>query len=171
MAIDLTLKSVSITNNLASPVVLNSPGVGGVSDLKTVSGYLASVTAALSITSIVRLCSIPAHAIVKQTRTSSAAQGAGKFDIGVYAASSTTTVGAVISAAFFNAALDCAAAVNGTRDTLTTYTLIKRQLPLWSALAQTEPAKGTMYEICATVVTTDVTTGTGALYIEVDYVM
>jgi hypothetical protein len=166
MAVDLTLKSVEITARDATPPTLSDPGAGGNSAIKTKTGYLASVTAALSITSIIRLCEVPAHAYVKQTRTSSAAQGAGKFDIGVYAKG-----GAVIDADFFNAALDCASAVNGTRDTLTVYTLAKRRQRLWEALGvSTEPAKGTMYEVAATVVTTDVTTGTGALYIEVDYV-
>lgn len=168
MAVDLTLKSVQLTNQDASPAVVSPPGLGGISDLKTVSGYYASVPAALSITSVIRMVRVPAHAIVKQVRTSSAAQAAGKFDIGVY----TPGVATAVSAAFFNAALDCAAAVNGTRDTLTTYTLVKRQQPLWQAAGvATEPEKGAMLEIAATVVTTDVTTGTGALYIEVDYVM
>lgn len=167
MAIDLTLKSVELTARDASPPTLRSPGLGGVSDLKTKSGYLASVTAALSITSVIRLVEVPAHAFVKRTRTFSAAQGAGKFDIGVYAKG-----GAVIDADLFNAALDCASAVNGTTDTLTAYTVAKRQQRLWEAAGvSTEPAPGTMYEIAATVVTTDVTTGTGALMVEVDYVM
>jgi hypothetical protein len=165
MAVDLTLKSVELTNRDSTPSVLNDPGKGGITALKTVSGYLASVTASLSITSIIRFCEVPAHAYVKRTRTFSGAQTAGKFDIGVY-----NKGGAVIDADFFNAALDCASAVNGTTDVLTVYTLAKRRQRLWEALGvTTEPAPGTLYEVAATVVTTDVTTGTGAMAVEVDY--
>lgn len=164
MAIDLTLKSVQLTARDAVPSTLGNPGVGGVTAVKTKSGYLASVTASLSITSIIRLVEVPAHCIVKRTRTFSGAQTAGKFDIGVFIKG-----GAVIDADFFNAALDCASAVNGTADVLTVYTLAKRQQRLWEAVGATEPTPGTMYEIGATVVTTDVTTGTGAMMIEVDY--
>lgn len=165
MAVDLTLKSVQLTARDATPATLNTPGVGGIGSRKHKSGYLASVTAALSITSIIRLVEIPAHAKGVHTRLYSAAQGAGKFDIGVY-----NKGGAVIDADFFNAAVDCASAVNGTTDVLTQYTLAERQQPLWQALGvSTEPPPGTMYEIAATVVTTDVTTGTGSLALEVDY--
>jgi hypothetical protein len=165
MAVDLTLKSVELTARDATPSTVRNPGLGGVTALRTKSGYLASVTASLSVTSIIRLVEVPAHCFVKRTRTFSAAQTAGKFDIGVY-----NKGGAVIDADLFNAALDCASAVNGTTDTLTNYTIAKRQQRLWEAAGMsTEPAPGTMLEIAATVVTTDVTTGAGALYIEVDY--
>jgi hypothetical protein len=165
MAIDLTLKSTQLTARDATPATLNTPGLGGVSDRKHKVGYLASVTASLSITSIIRLVEVPAHAKNVRTKTYSGAQAAGKFDIGLY-----NKGGAVIDADFWNAALDCASAVNGTTDVLTVYTLAKRQQPLWQAAGvTTEPAPGTMYEIAATVVTTDVTTGTGGLQIEVEY--
>jgi len=165
MAIDLTLKSVSLTARDATPPTKSNPGTGGVTGRKTVTGYLASVTNALSITSVIRLVEVPAHAKNVHTRIFSGAQTAGKFDIGLYAKG-----GAVIDADFFNAAVDCASAVNGTADLLTVYTLAKRQQPLWQAAGvSTEPARGTMYEVAATVVTTDVTTGTGALQVEVDY--
>lgn len=165
MAVDLTLKSVQLTARDATPATLNSPGVGGSGVKQSKVGYLASVTAALSITSIVRLVEIPAHAKGVHTRFFSGAQGAGAFDLGVY-----NKGGAVIDADFFNAAINCAAAVNGTADILTQYSLAERQLPLWQALGvSTQPAPGTMYEIAATVATTDVTTGTGALMVEVDY--
>ncbi len=167
MAIDLTLKSVQLTARDATPPTLQNPGTGGVSNRRFVTGYLASVTASLSITSIIRLCEISAHAKAVHVRAFSGAQGAGAFDLGVF-----TKGGAVIDADFFlpAASFNAAAAVNGTADILTQYSLAERQLPLWEALGvSTEPAKGTMYEIGATVTTTDVTTGTGALGVEVEY--
>ena len=56
-------------------------------------------------------------------------------------------------------------------DESTTYTIAKQNKPLWDALAMTEPAKGVMLDVCLVVKTTDVTTGTGAISLEVGYVM
>lgn len=172
MAIDLTLKSVQITARDASPPTMSSPGVGGVSDLKRVSGYIASVTASLSITSVIRMLQVPAHAYVKSVRIYSAAQAAGAFDVGLYR--NTADGGAVVDQDFFATAVSCASAVEGTEisNESGTYTVAKRIKPLWDAAGMsTEPAKGTMLDIACVVATTDVTTGTGALLLEVDYVM
>lgn len=172
MAIDLTLKSTAITNREATPRVLNSPGQGAPGILRAVQGYLASVTAALSITSVVRLCEIDAHAVVQSVTFASAAQAAGKFDIGIYRTNADG--GAVVSAAFFASAVDCASAVVLTDETNEsgTNTITKQNQPLWQAAGvTTEPTAGTMYDVCATVVTTDVTTGTGSIGVKVFYVL
>lgn len=172
MAIDLTLKSTAIANREATPKVLNNPGAGAPGVLRSVRGYIASVTAALSITSIIRLVEIDAHAYVKAVTFASAAQAAGKFDIGLYRTNADG--GAVVDQDFFATAVDCASAVVLTDETneSTTNTIAKRSLPLWNAAGvTTEPTPGTMYDVCAVVVTTDVTTGTGALEVTVDYVV
>lgn len=172
MAIDLTLKSTAITNREAAPRVANNPGIGGAAVEKFVQGYLASVTASLSITSVIRMVEVPAHAIVKEVKFASAAQTAGKFDIGVYRTNADG--GAVVDADFFASAVDCASAVALTDVTNEsgTNTIAKQNLPLYSALGvSTAPPPGTMYDIALTVVATDVTTGTGAVGLKVDYVL
>ena len=171
MAIDLTLKSVAITNREASPSVHNDPGSGGAAHKKTVKSYLASVTASLTTTSVIRMVEVPAHCKVTDVIFASAAQTAGKFDIGVYRTNADG--GAAVSSIFFASVVDCASAVVRT-DVLnesTTNTTILQDSPLWSAIGMTEPAKGTMLDICLTVKTTDVTTGTGSVGLEVSYVM
>ena len=171
MAIDLTLKSTAITNREASPSVKNNPGRGGSAEQKHVKGYLASVTASLTTTSIIRMVEVPAHAVITGVWFQSAAQGAGAFDIGVYRTNADG--GAVVDQDYFASAVDCAGAVVRTdvMNESTTNTQAKQQQPLWEATGMTEPAKGTMLDLCLVVKTTDVTTGTGAVTLEAQYVM
>ena len=171
MAIDLTLKSVQLTNRDSSPVALNSPGLGGVSSPVTVFGHIASVTAALSATSVIRLVQVPAHCRVKTVKLYSGAQAAGAADFGVYRTGADG--GTVADADLFGSAVSVASAVLGTDITheSTIYTLAKFLQPLWQAAGiSTEPPKGTVLDIAATI-TTDITTGLQPLAIEVTYVM
>lgn len=172
MAIDLTLKSVAITNREASPRVLNNPGMGAVGRVHNVSSHIASVTAALSITSIIRMVEVPAHCYVRHVYFQSAAQGAGAFDVGIYRTNADG--GAVVDKDLFGSAINCASAVLKTDITSesTEYTIPKQCLQLWEAGGMTtEPPPGTMLDVCAVVTTTDVTTGTGALMVQVEYVL
>ena len=172
MAVDLTLKSTAITNREATPRVLNSPGRGAPGRLHMVTVYLASVTAALSITSVIRMCEIPAYCVVKRVSFQSAAQGAGKFDIGLYRTNGDG--GAVVDQDFFATAVDCASAVAITDVTneSTTYTQAKQQQPIWQAAGMTTaPAPGTMLDVACVVASTDVTTGTGAITVDVQFVI
>lgn len=170
MAVDLTLKSVAITNREATPRTLVNPGEGAPARKKFVKSYLASVTAALSITSVIRMVQVPAHCHVTDVKFQSAAQTAGKFDLGLYRTNGDG--GAVVDADFFASAIDCASAVAITDVTNESgiNTIAKQNQPLWQAAGMTEPAKGTMLDVALTVVTTDVTTGTGAVAVEVGYV-
>jgi hypothetical protein len=167
MAIDLTLKSNGITNREATPRVLNSPGTGGSGLVKGAVAYLASVTASLSATSVIRMFEVDAHAVVTDLVFASAAQTAGKFDIGVYRTNADG--GAAVDQDFFATDVDCASAVVLT-DVLNesgTNTLTKQCQPLWQALGvTTEPLPGTMYDVCLTVHTTDITTGTGSVLLK-----
>lgn len=169
MAVDLTLKSTAITNREATPRVLNNPGLGSGARVKCAVGHLASVTAALSITSIVRLVSIPSSAIVTRVEFQSAAQTAGKFDLGLYRTNGDG--GAVVDQDFFATAVDCASAVVLTDDTneSTTYTIAKQSQPIWQAAGMSANPNSDL-DVCAVVVATDVTTGTGAIGIKVYYV-
>jgi hypothetical protein len=169
MAVDLTLKSTALTNREATPRVLNNPGIGAAGIIRQAQGYIASVTASLSITSIIRFCEVPAHAIVDRVWFASAAQTAGKFDLGVYRTNSDG--GAAVDVDLFASAVDAASAVVITDVTneSTGNTIAKQNQRLWEAAGATEPAPGTMYDVAATVVTTDVTTGAGAMGMKVYY--
>jgi hypothetical protein len=172
MAIDLTLKSTNIANREASPRVLANPGWGGTGSLRTAYGYIASVTASLSATSVIRFVDVPSNCVVTSVKVSSGAQTAGKFNIGVYNTNANGGLVAVTgSDAFFTTDLDCASAVADTQVcslATTLNTIANRALPLWKALGLAADPGG-RFDICATVHTTAVTTGTGALAIEVVY--
>jgi hypothetical protein len=115
MAIDLTLKSTAITNREANPRVLNTAGAGAAGRVFQVYGYILSVTAALSVTSVIRLVEVPSNAFVTSVKISSGAQAAGKFNIGVYRKPIDGGLIAFTSSdSFFTTDLDCAAAVNET---------------------------------------------------------
>lgn len=172
MAVDLTLKSTYITDREATPKVLHNPGQGGIGTAQTAFGYIASVPASLTATSVIRLVDVPSNAMVSSVKVSSAAQTAGKFNIGVYR---TNTDGGLVAAAssdsFFTTDLDCAAAVIDQECVMKATsgnTLAKRNQPLWQAVGMTADPGGRL-DICATVHTTDVTTGTGALGVLVTY--
>lgn len=170
MAIDLTLKSASITNADASPVVLNTGGAGAPEPMFTVDDY-KTVPAALSITSRIRLVRLPTTCKVKSVIFESEAQGAGKFDLGLYYTVGSANAGAVVDADFFASAIDCASLVTPTEvvNESTQYSLNERVLPLWQA-AGLSADPGGHFDVVATVVTTDVTTGTGKLGVRVGFV-
>ncbi len=169
MAIDLTLKGTAITNREATPPVLSNPGLGVGGIEKCAYGYLASVTASLSITSIIRLVEVPSNAIVTDLRLTSAAQAAGAFDVGVYRNSKDG--GAVVDADLFGSAVSCASAVvnSDVLNESTNNTIAKQSQPLWQAAGLSVDPKSTL-DIALTVATTDVTTGTGAIALRVRYV-
>lgn len=168
MAIDLTLKSVSITAREATPPTLSTAGQGGQGVLKEVSGYLASVTAALSATSVIRMVEVPSNAVVSQVRFASAAQAGGTLDIGVYR--NNKDGGAVVDADFFATAVavTSASALTDVTNESTTYTTAKQMQPLWQALGMTTDPMTTL-DICLTIAT-DITTGTGAVALKCAYV-
>lgn len=169
MAVDTTLKGTGLTNRDATPRVLNNPGSGGAGRIYRRFGVLTSVTASLSITSVIRLVTVPSNATICALYFQSAAQSAGKFDIGVY--KSTQDGGTVVDQDYFATAVDCASAVTRTDVTneSTTNTIAKQNQPIWQAAAGLSADPGIMYDLALTVVTTDVTTGTGAVGLEVWY--
>lgn len=166
MAVDLTLKSASITNDDAVPSVLNTAGQGAAAPMQTIDDY-KTVPAALSITSRIRLVRLPTACKVKSVVFESEAQGAGKFDLGLYYAPD----GAVVDADFFASAIDTASLVLPTEvvNESAQYSLNERVLPLWQAAGLSSDPGG-FFDVTATVVTTDVTTGTGRLGVRVGFV-
>jgi hypothetical protein len=178
MAVD-HVKATQITNWDATPRVQGTAGENGAPGLLRISEGYATAVASSSEDATYQLVRLPSTAKVKRIIFESEAQGAGKFDIGAYYAtdgSSSAGAASLLAAAaidqdFFASVIDCAAAVLRTDITneSTTYTLAKRQMPLWQALGLTSDPGGNI-DIVATVKTTAVTTGTGKFGISVEWV-
>ena len=177
MAVD-HVKDAIVTNLDATPRIVPVTGKGGAGFMRTVEGSAVAV-ASSSVDATYQLVRIPFSAKVKRVTFESAAQGAGKFDLGVYyatdgsnpAGATALLAAAAIDQDFFATAIDCASAVVRTDVTNEsgTNTIDKRIKPLWEAIGLTANPGGNA-DIVATVVTTAVTTGTGRLGIHVDYV-
>lgn len=175
MAVD-HVKSSFITNLDASPAVINTAGEGAAAPLFHIEGSAIAV-ASSSVDATYQLVRLPSNCKLKSLTFESAAQTAGKFDIGAYYATdgaagkaAALLAAAAISQAFFAAAVDCAAAVVRT-DILNSagnYTIDKRTQPLWQALGLSADPGGNI-DIVATVKTTAVTTGTGRLGVSVSF--
>lgn len=176
MAVD-HVKSTIITNLDASPRVAPTAGEGGSAPLKQIDGY-ATAVASSDVDATYQLVRIPSTAIVKSIRFESEAQGAGKFDIGLYYStdsligkSTSLLASAAIDQDFYASVIDCASAVTPTEiiNESTTNTLDKRIMPAWQAVGLTSDPGGN-FDIVATVKTTAVTTGTGKFGISVLYI-
>jgi len=170
------VKSTFVTNLDASPVVQNTAGEGGPAALKSNEGY-ATAVASSSVDATYQLVRVPSNSKVKSIMFESAAQTAGKFDLGLYYATdgeggkpTALLAAAAIDQDFFATAIDCAAAVVPTEvvNESGTYTIDKRVQPLWQAVGLTADPGG-YFDIVATVVTTAVTTGAGVFGIRVSY--
>lgn len=166
------LKSTSITNLDATPSVANTAGEGAPGMVRSVSDTVTVSTtmAALSTYQLVRL---PSNAKVKSLIFESQAQGAGKFQLGLYYSTSTidgtaaANQGAAIDVKFFSDDIDCASAVLPSERvffTGGTNTPDKRNQPLWQAAGLSSDPGG-KFDIVATVHTTAVTTGTGKIWV------
>jgi hypothetical protein len=161
------LQSPAIQNREAAPQVLNNPALGSGADAKIVKGHIASLTAAASIGSTIRFFEVPSNAIVHEVKIASAAQTAGAVDVGLY--KNVKNGGTVIDADFFGSAVSVASAVPLTDITNESgiYTVVKQNQPLWQAAGLTSDPK-TTFDVVATV-TTNVTTGTGAMLVMAEY--
>lgn len=171
------VKGVAITNRDATPKVRNTTGEGGVGKVLQINDYV-TVPASASVDSTFQLVRLPSNAKVKSIIFESEAMGAGKFDIGAYYATGGESAGAsaLLAAAaidqdFFATAIDCASAVTPTEvsNESGTNTLDKRNYPLWKMLGLASDPGGYI-DICATVVTTAVTTGAAKLGVRVSFV-
>lgn len=172
------LKSASITNLDAAPVVSNTAGKGAPGRINHVGDY-ATVSAAASVLSTYQLARFPSNAKIKSVIFESEAQGAGKVQLGLYYSDSTNdgtpaaNQGTVVSGAvaFFASDIDCSAAVNraGYTNNGGSYTLDKRNKAIWDA-AGLSVDPGGFFDLVATVHTTAITTGTGKIGGEVEYI-
>lgn len=175
MAVD-HVKSTAITNADASPATANTAGEGATGRLWEVSGY-ATAVASSSADSTYQLVRIPSNCKVKSIIFESEAQTAGKFDLGLYYATdgqggkpASLLAANAIDQDFFATVIDCASAVTPTEvvNESGTYTLDKRNQPIWQAAGLSADPGGS-FDIVATVKTTAVTTGTGKFGVSVRY--
>jgi len=175
MAVD-HVKSTFITNLDASPAVINTAGEGGPAPVKDVDGW-ATVIASGSVGATYQLARVPSNAKIKSITWESEAQGAGKFNLGVYYATdgeggrpTSLLVANTINANLFATDIDTTSAITPVNyvNQSTNYTLDKRTQPLWQAAGLSSDPGG-YFDIVATVHTTAVTTGTGKIGIRVSY--
>lgn len=133
-----TVKSTSITNLDATPVVRNTEGEGGQGTLRHIGDY-ATTTA--NIVQLVALARIPSTAKVKAVYLEAAAQTQGTFDVGLYYSTGAldgtpaANAGTAVDLDFFATAVVCSSAVGRTDVTNEsgTYTVAKRNQPIWQA--------------------------------------
>lgn len=169
MAIGTTLKSVQITNDDLTPIVLNNSGTSGPYRKNTYDGFVTTGAANDAGTKYI-LVRVKSDVKVKDVFLESAAQGASlAVDVGVWYADDVRYVtpgnallaGTVISQAFFASAVVLTNAYGKTDVTneSSTYTIALRGQPLWQAVGLPSDPGG-YFDIVAT--TTAAGTG-GAL--------
>lgn len=164
-----------------SPFIVFPPtaGEGGPGELNHKQDWY-TIPASSAAGDLYRLVRIPSSAKVKRVMLESEAQGAGKFNVSVYYSDSKTdgtqvaNQGLIVPTTgnqFFASDVDCTSAVRSdVTNESGNYTLDKRNQPLWKALGLTSDPGG-FFDLVAVVHTTAVTTGTGKLGIECDYVV
>lgn len=167
------LKSASITNDDASPRVPNTAGAGAAGILRSIADYV-TISASMAAGSTYRLVRVPSNCYGKHLFFESEAQGAGKFNLSVYYETGFL-LGVIVPTTgdqFFASDIDCASAVVSADkiNESTNNTLAKRQQQLWEALGLASDPHCN-FDIVAVVHTTDVTTGTGKLGIDFQFVM
>ena len=177
MAVD-HVKSTFVTNLDATPAAMNTAGEGGAAPLMAIEGYATGVASG-TVASTYQFVRVPTNCKVKTVTFESAAQAAGSIDIGVYY-STDGQIGKATAllladvvpgcAAFFASALALTGAYAKTDVTNEsgTYTIDKRVQPLWQALGLTSDPGGS-FDIVGTIVSADMTTGTGRMGLCVTY--
>lgn len=172
------LKSTSITNLDASPVVANTAGEGAGAP-QLVQTEFVTVSAAASAGSTYRMIRLASTVKVKELILESEAMGAGKINLSAYYSDSTTDGTAVANQGlivpttgdqFFASDIDLTSAQNNVQviNESGNYNLSKRNMPLWQALGLAADPGG-FFDIVAVVHTTDITTGAARLGLRATY--
>lgn len=175
MAVD-HVKSASVTNLDANPIIANTMGEGAGAVLKDVTG-IATGVAASSIDATYQMVRVPSNAKIKRIFFQTQTQAAGVTDVGVYYA--TDGLGGRPLALLVAAAIDRVFFATGISLTTTTiqdvtcnpitstYTPAKRNQPLWQALGLASDPGGNFDIVLS--LTTAITTGTGIMALNVQY--
>lgn len=177
MTIGPTQKSLQVSNYDASPIVATTAGEGAPYRKVEVDGYVTPAAADAAGTKYI-MNRVPSTVHIKSVVVASEAQGAGKIDVGVYyadnanyiAPGNSANLGVAISVNFFATDIDISSKVVPTEEVFQSanYTFDKWAQPLWQALGLASDPGG-FFDIVATVHTTDITTGTGKLYVRTGY--
>lgn len=173
MAVD-HVKSTPITNLDAQPPAINTAGEGGPAPLKSATASAVGV-ASSSINATYQFVRVPSNAKIKEIMFESATQAAGAGDIGLYYATDglggkpTSLLAAnAINQSFFASAVSLAPAAYGSvLNESGSYTVDKRNQPLWQAAGLSADPGGN-FDIVLTL-TTAITTGTGLMGMTVTY--
>ncbi len=161
------LKSLSITNLDATPVIQNTGAEGAQAYLKSINDFLTP-TSGKTNGSVYRFVRIPSYARVKSLTVAGGAQTVGKYDWGLYHSDSTTdgtpatkNNGTIInsdSLSYFASDYSFASAVNDVDITnLRLHTPAQRNKPMWQAVGLATDPSG-FFDVAATL-RTDLTTG------------
>lgn len=176
MAVD-HVKSATITNLDASPVVSNTAGEGAAGALLSVTG-IATGVASSSIDATYQMVRVPSTAKIKRLLFQTQTQAAGVTDVGLYYA--TDGVGGQATSLLVAATINRTLFASGIALTTTTaqdvtcnpigsgFTPDKRNMPLWQAAGLTSDPGG-FFDIVLSL-TTAITTGTGIMTLEAQYV-
>ena len=177
MTIGPTQKSLQVSNYDANPAVATTAGEGAAFRKVELDGFVTPAAADAAGTKYI-MNRVPSTVHIKSVVLASEAQAAGKVNVGVFyaddaryiAPGNLANLGAVISAAFFASDVDISAKVQPTDVTFEsgTYTFDLWAKPLWQALGLASDPGG-FFDIVAQVHTTDITTGTGKLYLRTSY--
>ena len=173
------LKSTSITNLDATPYVQNTSGEGAQGFLRVVNDY-ATPLAADATGSTYQILRVRSNVKLKHLYFESQAQGAGAIEVGLSYSDSTidgtapANQGAVINASLFATEFSIASAV--TQEDLLTmagtaaWTSTLANEPLWQAAGLSSDPGG-CFDIVCTVNTSAITTGTGQIKLEAQFVI
>lgn len=175
MAVD-HVKSASITNLDANPIVANTSGEGSAGALNHVTG-IATGVASSSIDATYQMVRVPSTVKIKRILFQTATQAAGVTDVGLYYATdgvggqaTSLLVAAAINRVFFATSISLTTTTpqDVTCNPITSgYTPDKRNMPLWQAAGlATDP--GGFFDIVLSL-TTAITTGLGLMVLDVDY--
>lgn len=172
------LKSTSITNLDASPVVTNTAGEGAQGYLLVQSEFV-TVSAAASATSTYRLIRVDRNVKLKALILESEAMGAGAINLSAYYSDSATDgtqpslQGLIVPTTgnqFFASDVDLSSAIVSTNviNESGNNPVSNRNKPLWQALGLTVDPGG-FIDIVAVVHTTAITTGAARLALRAEY--
>lgn len=170
----VALKSASVTNSDATPRVANTDGEGALGRRVEAFAYIQP-SASDSAGSTYQMIRVPTTIHVKQLILEcAAAGGSAAIDIGVYTPTRRedtgrgTTLGAAVDADFFASAVVISSALGPTNVTneSTTYTLDKRNQPLWQAVGLSADPGGKFDIVITVTVALGATPGLVSLTIE-----
>jgi len=173
------LKSTSITNLDANPVVASTAGEGAVA-VQYVQTEYVTISALASVTSTYRIMRVPTTVKLKELILESDALGGGRINISAYYSDSTTDGTAVANQGlivpttgdqFFASDIDLTSAQNNVQvlNESGNNTIDHRNLPLWQALALTANPGGFIDLVM--VVHTTAVTNAGKVGLRLSYTM